>query len=94
MSEDAANDRYSAAERLQRTLVEIAQIAGAGSESDAPSLVLRRANIERAASLMIELYGKDARERALLLELRAPDPSFARSVRRRIEELSNSTAAR
>jgi hypothetical protein len=82
------NDDTSPNERLRRTLYEISQVMAVGGPSDPDSLASRRADIERTATLMIELYGEGALERARLLEERPEARSFARSVRRRIEQLA------
>jgi hypothetical protein len=81
------NDDTSPNERLRRTLHEISQVMAVGGPSDPDSLASRRADIDRTATLMIELYGESALDRARLLEERPEARSFARSVRRRIERL-------
>jgi len=82
------NDNSAPEQRLNRTLAEIAQLIASGMAVESDSLDVWRKQVNRAAALMIELYGDGALPRAQLLESRADDPSFARSVRRRIEQLS------
>jgi hypothetical protein len=81
------NDNSSPDARLRRTLHEISQVMAGGGSADPDSLASRRADIDRTATLMIELYGEGALDRARLLEERPEARSFARSVCRRIEQL-------
>ena len=79
----------SPARRLDRVLLEIVQLTRGQLPPGSLSVAGRRENVDRAATLMMELYGDDALERALQIEKRSVQPFFARSVRLRVEELSS-----
>jgi hypothetical protein len=73
--------------RLDRVLFEIVQLTQGRLPPGSLSVAARRANIDRAATLLIELYGDEALERARQIETKSVQPAFARSVRLRVEEL-------
>jgi hypothetical protein len=79
----------SSAKRLERALSDIAQLTQGRLPAGSLSIAGRQENVDRAATLMMELYGDRALDQALRIEQGSVQPAFARAVRERIEALSS-----